>query len=110
MVSPWPFAQSGLDLIRPMLVGKGQVKYAVIAVNYFTKWAEAEALAIIIATRIETFVWQNIVGRFGVPNTIITDNGRQFDNTKFKQFVPTSRSVFALPPQPILSPMARSKP
>ncbi|CAL2230994.1 unnamed protein product [Prunus armeniaca] len=86
MVSPWPFAQWGLDLIGPMPEGKGQVKYAVVAVDYFTKWAEAEALATITAARIETFVWQNIVCRFGIPNTIVTDNGRQFDNPKFKQF------------------------
>ncbi|CAL9019593.1 unnamed protein product [Prunus brigantina] len=86
MVSPWPFAQWGLDLIGPMPEGKGQVKYAVVAVDYFTKWAEAEALATITAARIETFVWQNIVCRFGIPNAIVTDNGRQFDNAKFKQF------------------------
>ncbi|KAI5316669.1 hypothetical protein L3X38_036376 [Prunus dulcis] len=61
MVSPWPFAQWGLDLIGPMPEGKGQVKYAVVAVDYFTKWAEAEALATTTAARIESFVWQNIV-------------------------------------------------
>ncbi|XP_034212942.1 uncharacterized protein LOC117625504 [Prunus dulcis] len=66
--------------------GKGQVKYAVVAVDYFTKWAEAEALATIAAARIESFVWQSIVCRFGIPNSIVTDNGRQFDNAKFKQF------------------------
>ncbi|KAI5323743.1 hypothetical protein L3X38_032815 [Prunus dulcis] len=60
MASPWPFAQWGLDLIGPMPEGKGQVKYAVVAVDYFTKWAEAEALATITAARIESFVWQNI--------------------------------------------------
>ncbi|KAI5351697.1 hypothetical protein L3X38_004588 [Prunus dulcis] len=60
MVSPWLFAQWGLDLIGPMPEGKGQVKYAVVAVDYFTKWAEAEALATITAARIESFVWQNI--------------------------------------------------
>ncbi|CAL9012013.1 unnamed protein product [Prunus brigantina] len=86
MVSPWPFAQWGLDLIGPMPEGKGQVKYAVIAVDNFTKWAETEALATITAARIETFVWQNIVCSFGIPNTMVTDNGRQFDNAKFKQF------------------------
>ncbi|KAI5327751.1 hypothetical protein L3X38_027147 [Prunus dulcis] len=86
MVSPWPFAQWGLDLIGPMPEGKGQVKYAVVAVDYFTKWAEAEALATITVARIESFVWQNIVCRFGIPNSIVTDNGRQFDNAKFKQF------------------------
>ncbi|CAL8175330.1 unnamed protein product [Prunus armeniaca] len=86
MVIPWPFTQWGLDLIGPMPEGKGQVKYAAVAVDYFTKWAEAEALATITAARIETFVWQNIVCRFGIPNAIVTDNGRQFDNAKFRQF------------------------
>ncbi|CAL2255800.1 unnamed protein product [Prunus armeniaca] len=61
MGSPWSFAQWGLDLIGPMPEGKGQVKYAVITVDYVTKWAEAEALATITAACIETFFWQNIV-------------------------------------------------
>ncbi|CAL9005090.1 unnamed protein product [Prunus brigantina] len=72
MVSPWPFAQWGLDLIGPMPEGKGQVKYAVVAVDYFTKWAEAEALATITAARIKTFVWQNISnGQVEAVNKII---------------------------------------
>ncbi|KAI5327731.1 hypothetical protein L3X38_027127 [Prunus dulcis] len=102
MVSPWPFAQWGLDLIGPMPEGKGQVKYAVVAVDYFTKWAEAEALATITAARIESFVWQNIVCRFGIPNSIVTDNGRQFDNAKFKQFCSNLkiRLCFASPAHP----------
>ncbi|KAI5317816.1 hypothetical protein L3X38_037523 [Prunus dulcis] len=102
MVSPWPFAQWGLDLIGPMPEGKGQVKYAVVAVDYFTRWAEAEALATIIAARIETFVWQSIVCRFGIPNSIVTDNGRQFDNAKFKQFCSNLkiRLCFASPAHP----------
>ncbi|VVA33520.1 PREDICTED: rve domain-containing [Prunus dulcis] len=37
IISPWPFAQWGLDLIGPMPNGKGQIKFAVIAVDYFTK-------------------------------------------------------------------------
>ncbi|KAI5324929.1 hypothetical protein L3X38_034002 [Prunus dulcis] len=102
MVSPWPFAQWRLHLIGPMPEGKGQVKYAVVAVDYFTKWAEAEALATITAARIESFVWQSIVCRFGIPNSIVTDNGRQFDNAKFKQFCSNLkiRLCFASPAHP----------
>ncbi|KAI5328567.1 hypothetical protein L3X38_027964 [Prunus dulcis] len=86
IVSPWPFAQWGLDLIGPMTQGKGQVKYAVVAVDYFTKWVEAEPLATITAARIEEFVWTHICCRFGIPYAIITDNGRQFDSELFRQF------------------------
>ncbi|CAL8164130.1 unnamed protein product [Prunus armeniaca] len=84
MASSLSFAQWGLDLIGPMPDGKGQIKYAIVAVDYFTKWAEVEALVTITTTRIETFVWQNIIHRFGIPHTIVTDNGQQFDNAKFK--------------------------
>ncbi|KAI5347945.1 hypothetical protein L3X38_000832 [Prunus dulcis] len=62
--------------------GKGQVKYAGVAVYYFTKWVEAEALATITAARIEDFVWTHICCRFGIPYAIITDNGSQLTPVK----------------------------
>ena len=64
----------------------GQVKYAVVAVDYFTKWAEAEPLATITEKKVTDFVWRSIICRFGVPHTIITDNGKQFDNANFREF------------------------
>ena len=54
--------------------------------DYFTKWAEVEPLATITEAKIEDFVWKNILCRFGIPNAIVTDNGRQFDNNKFRMF------------------------
>ncbi|CAL2228033.1 unnamed protein product [Prunus armeniaca] len=69
-----------------MLEGKGQVKYAVVVVDYFTKWVEAKALATITAARIEDFVWTNICCRFGIPYAIVTDNGRQFHSEVFREF------------------------
>ena len=50
------------------------------------KWVEAEALAMIIEARIRSFVWKNIICRFRIPLTIISNNGRQFDSHGFKDF------------------------
>ena len=47
VTSPWPFQQWGLDILGPLPIGKGQCKFIVIAVDYFTKWAEVEPLATI---------------------------------------------------------------
>ena len=47
VTSPWPFQQWGLDILGPLFIGKGQCKFIVVAVDYFTKWAEAEPLATI---------------------------------------------------------------
>ena len=82
----WPFAQWGIDIVGPLPQGKGQVKFLLVAIDYFTKWVEAEALATITKSRIQSFVWKNIICRFGIPLTIISNNGRQFDSQAFRDF------------------------
>ena len=74
--SSWPFAQWGINIVGPLSQGKSQVKFLLVAIDYFTKWVEAEALATIIEVRIWSFVWKNIVCRFGIPRTIISNNRR----------------------------------
>ena len=48
--------------------------------DYFTKWADAEALANIWDVDVKKFEWRNIVTRFGVLESLISDNGLQFDS------------------------------
>ena len=73
---PQPFAQWGINIVGPLPQGKKQVKFLLITIDYFTKWVEAEALATITETKVQGFVWKNIVCRFGIRRTIISDNGR----------------------------------
>ena len=86
ITSLWPFAQWGIDIMGSLPQGKRQVKFLLVAINYFTKCVEAEALAIITKAKVRSFVWKNIVCRFGIPQTIISDNGRQFDSQGFRSF------------------------
>ena len=86
ITSPWPFQQWGLDILGPLPIGKGQCKFIIVVVDYFTKWAEAEPLARITEQKIRNFVWQAIVCRFGIPRALVSDNGKQFDNSKFRDF------------------------
>lgn len=67
-------------------VAKSGAKYVIVAVGYFTKWAETEPLATITTKKVTNFVIRNIIYCFGVPKTIISNNGTQFDNAKFKDF------------------------
>ena len=41
LTSPWPFYQWGADILGPFPVGTGQLKFLIVAVDYFTKWVEA---------------------------------------------------------------------
>ena len=56
ITSPWPFQQWGLDIMGPLPISKGQCKFIIVAVDYFTKWAEAEPLATITEQKIRNFV------------------------------------------------------
>ena len=86
MVSPWPFAMWGIDIIGVLPIARGGAKYAIVAVDYFTKWVEAEPLTTITARKVIVFVVRNIICRFRILKTIITDNGTQFDSIEFKNF------------------------
>ena len=64
----------------------GNRKFVLGAIDYFTKWVEAEALANIRDVDVKKFVWKNIVMRFRVPESLISDNGLQFDSRAFHEF------------------------
>ncbi|XP_075475888.1 uncharacterized protein LOC142514743 [Primulina tabacum] len=73
-----PFDQWGMDIVGPFPVVRAQKKFLLVAVDYFSKWVEAEPLAKITEQEVLKFLWKNIVCRFGVSRRIISDNGRQF--------------------------------
>ena len=43
-------------------------------------------MATITEQKIRNFVWQAIIYRFGIPRALVSDNGKQFDNAKFRDF------------------------
>jgi hypothetical protein len=76
----------GIDIEGPLTTAQGNYKYAVVAVEYFTKLIEAKPLINIAAAELKNFFWQNIICCFGVPRKITTDNAKQFDCHIFKNF------------------------
>jgi hypothetical protein len=82
----WPLQRWGLDLLGPLPPAQGNLRYVVVAVEYFSKWIEAKPLATIASTTVQKFFWWNIVCHFGMPKDITVDNGAQFDSETFKTF------------------------
>ncbi|GJR56921.1 reverse transcriptase domain-containing protein [Tanacetum coccineum] len=72
-----PFHKWGIDIAGPFPVAAGGLKFLIVAIDYFTKWIEAKAVATITGNQVKRFVWDNIVCRFGLPGEIVSDNGKQ---------------------------------
>jgi transposase-like protein len=74
----WPFAQWGLDMVGKLDKSwLGGHVYLLVAVDRFTKWIEAKLVTSVDATTTIKFI-KGIVFWFSVPNSIVTDNGRNF--------------------------------
>jgi hypothetical protein len=76
IIKPWPFRGWGIDLIGQINPpsSKGH-KFVRSATDYFTKWVEAIPLKKVTSENMVEFVKEHIIYRFGIPQTITTDQG-----------------------------------
>ncbi|XP_015170808.1 uncharacterized protein [Solanum tuberosum] len=92
--SPWPFAAWGMDVIGPIeSAASNGHKFILVAIDYFTKWVETSSYKSVTKKVVTDFVRNNIICRFGIPESIITDNGANLNSglmheicEKFKLF------------------------
>src|SRR6201985_523304 len=90
-ITPEPFHHIGVDAMGPLprtITGK---RYIVLAMDFFTKWPEAEAVEEADAQTIVKFLHTNIITRHGVPKEITSDRGTEFLNTLVTEFERTYR-------------------
>nr|GEV66470.1 reverse transcriptase domain-containing protein [Tanacetum cinerariifolium] len=52
--------EGGIDIADPFSEGPGKVKFLIVAMDYFTKWIEAKAVATITGGQMKKFEWDNI--------------------------------------------------
>jgi hypothetical protein len=77
LITPsWPLQRWGIGIVGPLTTAHGNYKYAVVIVEYFTKWIEATPLVNIAAMGLKRFFWQNIICHFGVPRKITVVNAK----------------------------------
>jgi transposase InsO family protein len=63
----------------------GGYTHLLVAVDKFSKWIEARLITNLRAEQAMSF-FTDIIHLFGVPNSIITDNGSQSTGRKFLEF------------------------
>jgi hypothetical protein len=63
---------------------QGNYTFAIIVVEYFTKWVEVKYVTNITSATIQKISSQNIICRYEVPQHITINNAKYFDSAMFK--------------------------
>jgi transposase InsO family protein len=81
----WAFACWGLDMIGPFKPAPGIFRWVYVIIDKISKWIEYKPLVSGTAKKAAELV-DEIIHRFGLPNSIITDLGSTFTSNDFWNF------------------------
>jgi hypothetical protein len=81
----WPFAVWGLDMVGPFKMAPGGLTHLLVAVNKFTKWIKAKTIKKLDGSSTIKF-FNEIITRYVVPHSIITDNRTNFAKGVFAEY------------------------
>ena len=83
-----PFEKWEIDYVGPVHPNslRGMV-YIVVATKYLTKWAEVKPVKTNTTVHAATFMYENIISRFGCPKILVSDRGSHFLNELFEEMV-----------------------
>jgi hypothetical protein len=87
IIKPWPFRGWGLDFIGQIHPpsSKGH-RFVLVATYYFTKWIEAVHLKNMTHKEVIEFITEHIIHRFGIPQTLTTDQETSFMSNEVRDF------------------------
>ena len=80
IVAIGPFSKSGIDFVHCRSTSAGGHGYIIVAVDYFTKWAEEIPTYAEDGKTASLFLFNHIIARFEIPRAIVTDHGSHFKN------------------------------
>ena len=94
-------------MIGPFKPAPGGFRYVYVAINKFSKWIEYKPL-VSATTKKAVELFEDIIHRFDLPNSIITDLETTFTAIIFGTSAKTDASQSSTSPLPILEPTTRS--
>ncbi|MCO5584048.1 hypothetical protein L7F22_037970 [Adiantum nelumboides] len=78
VIANGPFEKWGIDAMGPLPRTSNGKLYILVAIDYMTRWVEAQSIAKVNEKIVSKFVYTHICCRFGTPLEIVSDNGPGF--------------------------------
>jgi hypothetical protein len=88
IIKPWLFRSWALDFIGQIhpASSKGH-RFVLVATDYFTKWTKVIPLKNMMHREVIHFILEHIIHRFGIPQTLTTDQDSSFMSHQVHEFV-----------------------
>ena len=80
----FPFQRVAMDILGPLPQTPRSNRYILVISDYFSKWVEAFPMENMEALTVAKILVNEFITRFGVPEVIHTDQGRNFESTLIK--------------------------
>src|SRR6266542_3269047 len=74
------FERWGVDIVGSLPITREGNRYIVVAMDYFSRWPEARPLKTANVNTVATFLYEEIICRFGAPRTLQSDRETHFVN------------------------------
>ncbi|MCO5552581.1 hypothetical protein L7F22_006094 [Adiantum nelumboides] len=78
VIANGPFEKWGIDAMGPLPRTANGKLYILVAIDYMTRWVEAQSVAKVNEKTVSKFVYTHICCTFGTPLEIVSDNGPGF--------------------------------
>ena len=83
--SGYPMERLAIDILGELPMTPNGNKYILVISDYFTKWTEALPMPNMEACTVAKTLVENVLCRFGIPQKIHSDQGRQFESNLFQE-------------------------
>ena len=80
------FRHWGIDTVGPFPEDAQDNKYGILAVDFLTRWPEVMPAKTATATDAANFIYNHLICRYGLPESIQSDNGPQYANVSTTQY------------------------
>jgi len=83
--SGYPMERVAIDILGELPLTENGNRYILVVSDYFTKWTDSFPMPNMEARTVAKIIVEEVVARFGVPITIHSDQGRQFEGHLFQE-------------------------